>query len=379
MKRFILLCLITSFAILLSSCALIGENESFILKYCEENPDDLGCIEGSDPSGIISTEDVSSCANDQHEVDGTCVPNITTSVCNTGFHREGDSCVADTITTVVTASTASTATTTCGYGYHEEDGTCVQNDLTGECDTGFHKVGDACIEDNPIITCESGYHEEDGSCEPDLNLQCPYLWDYVGGACVQIFDFLNCDDGYHEEDGVCILNTVVCDPGNHEYDGVCVSNESVCSSDYQYYEGECWNACYLPIDHPNYAPSYTECYDDACEFHYYELTSPNSTFESLRLWIYERYAVGSFEIHYVLSNTTEIIVETGSIDKVAVDKILLRGGRATIETSHRWYFEWDEDWNLTLISVDHYVGDYPDLEIVFDNYQLFSVEDKGEW
>ena len=407
MKRLIGLFCIVSLTILLSSCG--SDDVEITEKYCLENPRNQECIDAGYPKDddplicdIGTHEDNGECVDDplvcetgSQEIDGVCVEDPL--VCETGTHVENDTCVDDPLVCETGTHEENGACVddplVCETGTHEENGACVDDPLVCEtgtheengacvddplvCSTGFHEENGACVED-PLV-CEAGYHVEGDICEIDVVLQCPLNWKYEAGLCVRVVQHLECADGFHEEYGSCVEDTLTCDDGYHEKSGQCILNDAICTSEYCYYESQCWNSCELPIDHPNYSPCYTECYDDLCNYYHYELSSANSTFESLEIWIDFTMGAGSFEMHYVLSGETKIIVETGPIQQWDVDKLLLRGSRATVVTPHNWNFEIDDNWNLTLIDVSHIIiNDENEEEVVYDNFQIFSVSAVSE-
>jgi len=91
MKKGLMLLVVSIFIVMLSSCALIGENEILQLKYCEEFPNDSGCSENQVPNeGVI--DDV--LCREGFVLEGnTCVPEDTASTCGEDYVLYAGSCL----------------------------------------------------------------------------------------------------------------------------------------------------------------------------------------------------------------------------------------------------------------------------------------------
>ena len=102
---------------------------------------------------------------------------VVPPTCETGFHLDGESCVADT-----------PVPPTCESGFHIDGDSCVADaPVTPTCETGFHLDGDSCVADTPVPpTCESGFHLDGNSCVEDTPpLVCPIGFHLNGLVCDQ--------------------------------------------------------------------------------------------------------------------------------------------------------------------------------------------------
>ncbi len=91
MKRALILLIVATIVLLLSSCALIGENEIFEMKYCEEFPNDATCSSYESPTGDENSN--ISCSSGYILEGGVCILEEIDSECGDGYVLYAGSCL----------------------------------------------------------------------------------------------------------------------------------------------------------------------------------------------------------------------------------------------------------------------------------------------
>ncbi len=126
---------------------------------------------------------------------GTCETQTHTCSCNTGFHRCGTQCVADTST-----SACGLACANCG-GIANAQPACTGGFCDFTCDNGFHRCGNECRSSADVNSCGTSCTP----CQPPANGTSTC----TGSAC----DFF-CNAGYHRCGSQCLPNTSVSSCGS---------------------------------------------------------------------------------------------------------------------------------------------------------------------
>ncbi len=100
MKQMIFLVGLFILTLALSGCNIVSSDEAIFSKYCEEFPNDEGCIIDGNPSGVIIIDSMS-CSEGYILQDNACVTlnDVPSDIlnCDSGQHKEDELCVPDEV------------------------------------------------------------------------------------------------------------------------------------------------------------------------------------------------------------------------------------------------------------------------------------------
>ena len=274
---------------------------------------------GDDAHGIYACSNgacgLSSCATGYHKEGNACVVNCTTDVCDgnkikicnkqTGVLADATACSGSDAHGVYTCSANACGLSSCTSGYHKEGNACVANCTTDVCDgakikicnkqTGVLANATACTGNDAHGTyacannvcalsgCTSGYHKEGSACVANCtadvcdgnkikicNKQTGVLADATtcsgsdahgvyacsAGAC----GLSSCTSGYHKEGNACVANctTNVCDGAKIK---ICDKSTGILASAIE---------CTGSDAHGNYACSNNVCTLSSCVSGYHK-------------------------------------------------------------------------------------------------------------
>ena len=97
----------------------------------------------------------------------------------------------------------------CDAGFHDDNGTCVENTVKCEANSCTEEHKTVCSVENNVIVClcDAGFHDEEGSCVVDTVVcQNDSCIDAHKSICSVENNKIvcSCDDGFHDEGGACI-------------------------------------------------------------------------------------------------------------------------------------------------------------------------------
>ena len=194
--------------------------------------------------------DTDPCA-DEHRV---CVADNGSASCGdclAGYHEEASDCVEDVTCGLNTCSGHGTCDDSSGSPVCDCDEEYA-GDHCEACNTGYHAVGDDCVEDE---VCQPDSCSGHGTCStPSGVIECACDAGYAGDICNE------CAPGYHLEGQNCVEDEV-CQPDSCSGHGTCSTPSGVieCACDAGY-AGDICNECAA-----GYHLEGQECVADDCE------------------------------------------------------------------------------------------------------------------
>ena len=235
------------------------ENNSWqSIPYCE-----IECDEGfskNDNEECVSSE-VDPCANINCGNNSSCDAGIC--LCDSGFHKESETCVSNSKIVAcndVTPENATQTETQTEITYTSDSGWSIPKDCAWNCNEGFHKSNDGQSCEKNELTCEIGKHEENGVCVNNTKMvdcnentpehattviaQVEITYNQGAGWTIPADCLWNCNATFHKEGNSCASNTkqVDCDDSNIPNHATKINSQV----EITYTEGSGWtipNAC----------------------------------------------------------------------------------------------------------------------------------------